>query len=103
MMVKGRKRSELSQWYKDPSMVDELDHTEKSTIESIVRSLGKRAGVEKAHPHRFRRTGATFALRHGMPLVTVSKLLGHENISTTQIYLDISDDELANEHKRYVT
>ena len=42
------------------------------------------------------------ALRNGMPLITVSKLLGHENIGTTQIYLDISDKELEQAHEKYV-
>ena len=55
-----------------------------------------------AHPHRFRRTGATTALRNGMPLIQVSKMLGHENIGTTQIYLDISDEELMQAHQKYV-
>lgn len=73
------------------------------TVETIIRNLGKRAEVQNAHPHRFRRTGATMALRAGMPLMQVSKSLGHNNISTTQIYLDISDEELMDAHKRYVS
>ena len=90
------------EWYKDPDMVDNAEPMDKSSIESIVRKIGKRAGVDKVHPHRFRRTGATMALRQGMPLTTVSKLLGHENIQTTQIYLDISDDELEQAHRKFV-
>ena len=43
------------------------------------------------------------ALRAGMPIITVSKLLGHENIQTTQIYLDVSDEELEAMHRKYVT
>lgn len=71
-------------------------------IEDAVRRIGKRAGVDNCHPHRFRRTGATIALRQGMPLLTVSKLLGHESVETTQIYLDISDRELEQAHEKYV-
>lgn len=89
-------------WYTDPELVDETRPMDMGSIESIVRSIGKRAGVNNVHPHRFRRTGATMALRQGMPLTTVSKLLGHESIETTQIYLDISDEELEQAHKRYV-
>ena len=77
-------------------------HIDKGVIESCIRKLGKRAGVEKAHPHRFRRTGATFALRRGMPIEQVSKMLGHESIETTQIYLDISEKELEQAHRKYV-
>lgn len=76
--------------------------TDKSTVEHWMRKLGKRAGVKGCHPHRFRRTCATFALKRGMPILSVSKMLGHEQISTTQIYLDLSDEDLEADHKRYV-
>lgn len=91
-----------AEWYKSPELVDDSRHTDAGTIESIVRNIGKRAGVANVHPHRFRRTGATQALRGGMDLTLVSKLLGHESIDTTQIYLDISTDELLSAHKKYV-
>jgi len=81
----------------------ELDgHCDKGSIEQQLRKIGKRAEVDKVHPHRFRRTCATFALHRGMPIEQVSKMLGHENISTTQIYLDLSQDELEYAHKKYV-
>lgn len=94
--------SERAEWYKHPQLVDVTGTPDKSVIESIVRSIGKRAGVEKCHPHRFRRTCATFALRRGMPIEQVSKMLGHANIATTQVYLDLSEEELAQAHKKYV-
>lgn len=100
-MVKGVKRSVEAEWYKIPEQVDESGHTDLGTIESIIRNIGKKSGVENCHPHRFRRTGATMALRGGMPLIQVSKILGHEQITTTQIYLDVSDEELAQAHKKY--
>lgn len=71
-------------------------------IERTIRELGKRAGVENTHPHRFRRTGATFALRSGMPIERVSYILGHESIETTQIYLDINEEEAKMAHKKWV-
>lgn len=100
--AKGTKRKKECEWYMNADLVSPFEPTKKSTIEVIVRNLGKRAGVQNTHPHRFRRTGATFALRSGMPLVTVSKLLGHANISVTQVYLDISDAELEEAHRKYV-
>lgn len=100
--TKGQKRANTSRWYENSLLVDRADHCDKGTVESIVRDIGIRAGVKNVHPHRFRRTGATFALRAGMPFMTVSKLLGHANIAVTQVYLDISDEELENEHGKYV-
>lgn len=100
--AKGQKRANTSRWYERADLVSVEDHCDKGTVESIVRDIGKRAGVSNVHPHRFRRTGATFALRAGMPFMTVSKLLGHANIAVTQVYLDISDEDLENEHGKYV-
>lgn len=101
-MSKNRKRKDQCKWYLDPEMVDTDKNMERSTIESVVRKIGKRAGVENVHPHRFRRTGATYALAQGMPLITVSKLLGHADIGVTQVYLDISDKDLEEAHRKYV-
>lgn len=91
-----------STWWKIPELVSADAHTDAGVVEAWVRKIGKRAGVENAHPHRFRRTGATFALRRGMPIEQVSKILGHESLTTTQIYLDISENELEQAHRKYV-
>ena len=99
---RGTKKCEQSRWYEEPELVDEQNHCDTGTIESMVRRLGARAGVKNVHPHRFRRTGATMAMRAGMPILTVSKLLGHANIAVTQVYLDINDEDLENEHGKYV-
>ena len=45
--------------------------------------MGKKLGVEKVHPHEFRRTMATRAIEKGMPIEQVQKILGHEQIDTT--------------------
>ena len=90
------------EWYKVPELVSDAGIPDVSIIEGVVRSIGKRAGVENVHPHRFRRTGATMALRQGMPILQVSKMLGHNSLETTQIYLDISDEELQQAHNKYV-
>lgn len=64
-------------------------------VESVVREIGKRAGVGNCHPHRFRRTMATNALRRGMPIERVQRLLGHENVNTTLIYAIVDDEDVA--------
>lgn len=89
-------------WYTDPKQVSENGHAGNSAIEEMVRSIGKRAGVEHCHPHRFRRTCATMALRRGMSLVHVQQLLGHDSLETTRRYLDISEEELMEAHRKYV-
>ena len=88
-------------WYTDPKAIGD-GIRDKSGIEQTVRRIGKIANVDDVHPHRFRRTCATFALRRGMPIELVSKMLGHSQITTTQIYLDLSDAELEAAHRKYV-
>lgn len=94
------KRKDLESPYLFPG--DENGHIGKCTVSSITRKIARTAGVERANPHKFRRTCATMALRRGMPIEQVSKMLGHEQISTTQIYLDLSEEDLAYAHSKYV-
>lgn len=72
-----------------------------TAIRGAVKKIGREMGVANCHPHRFRRTGATFALRNGMPVENVSKILGHEELSTTQIYLDMDDVGVKASHEKY--
>ena len=48
-----------------------------SGIELIIRNIGKNINIDKAYPHKFRRTLATMAIDKGMPIEQVQKLLGH--------------------------
>lgn len=99
---RGISRSEQLRWYETEELVHKDKALETSSVECRIRKIGKLAGVEKCHPHRFRRTCATMALKRGMPIEQVSKMLGHEQIGTTQIYLDLSEDDLKMAHKKYV-
>lgn len=67
-----------------------------------LRELGKRAGVNDVHPHRFRRTSATLALNRGMPIEQVQMMLGHENIETTTLYAISAQEAVKANHKKYV-
>ena len=80
----------------------EEGHMDKASVEDLVRRIGKRVEVAGVHPHRFRRTCATMALKRGMPIEQVSKMLGHEQLTTTQIYLDLSERDLEIAHEKYV-
>ena len=73
-----------------------------SRIEVLLRELGRECGIAKSHPHKMRRTTATFALERGMPIEEVQKMLGHEQISTTTIYAQSSKSAVKNDHKKYV-
>lgn len=92
----------MANWYIYPEQISKDSYSDNSTLEAIIRTIGKRAGVKQCHPHRFRRTCATMALRRGMDVTLVQKMLGHESLATTQRYLDIAEEDLRLAHKRYV-
>lgn len=73
-----------------------------SSIETLVRDVGKIAGVDNVHPHRFRRTAATWCIRRGMEIEKVRQMLGHEKIETTLIYAITSNDDVRASHKKYM-
>lgn len=99
-----KRRADLPVWYaKHPDLIDPVKPMNQGSLKDILKRIGNLANVDNVHPHRFRRTCATMALRKGMPIELVSKMLGHESIATTQIYLDIAEDDLKNAHEKYVT
>ena len=74
----------------------------KAGVEYIVARIGKAAGVENVHPHRFRRTAATDLLRMGMPIEQVQELLGHAKIDTTRIYCTVTREQVRASHRRFM-
>lgn len=75
---------------------------QKGGVEGMCRTIGRIAGIENVHPHRFRRTAATIALRRGMPIEQVQKMLGHEDIQTTTIYAQSTQEDIKVAHEKYV-
>ena len=71
-------------------------------MELRLRNLGKKAGVSRVHPHKFRRTLATHAIDKGMPIEQVQKLLGHAKIDTTMHYAMVSQNNVKASHRRYL-
>ena len=71
-------------------------------MELRLRNLGKKAGVSRVHPHKFRRTLATHAIDKGMPIEQVQKLLGHAKIDTTMHYAMVNQSNVKASHRRYL-
>ena len=55
----------------------------------------------KIHPHRLRKTFATKLLLKGCPITTIQKLLGHQSLSQTMIYLEVSNFVLEKDYKEF--
>ena len=70
-------------------------------VRHILNEVGKRAGVDNVHPHRFRRTFATGLANRGMEIQEIKKLLGHSDINTTLEYVYTSDEKAHASYLRY--
>ena len=71
-------------------------------VETRLREIGKRAAMQKVHPHKFRRTLATRAIDKGMPIEQVQRLLGHVKIDTTMHYAMVNQSNVKISHRKYI-
>ena len=71
-------------------------------VEVRIRELGRRLGIKKAHPHKFRRTLATTVIDKGMPIEQLQTLLGHARIDTTLMYAKVKQSNVKLAHRKYI-
>lgn len=71
-------------------------------VEVRLREFGKKLGLQKVHPHKFRRTLATIAIDKGMPIEQLQQLLGHKRIDTTLQYAMVKQSNVKIAHRKYI-
>lgn len=71
-------------------------------VEVRLREFGERLGLQKVHPHKFRRTLATMAIDKGMPIEQLQQLLGHSKIDTTLQYAMVKQSNVKIAHRKYI-
>ena len=78
------------------------DRLQIGGVELRLREIGKKLGIPKVHPHKFRRTLATMAIDKGMPIEQLQQLLGHQKIDTTLQYAMVKQQNVKIAHRKYI-
>ena len=79
------------------SLNERFGMTER-TIQRIVKRVANRARISRpVSPHVLRHTFSVTAIQKGISLPSLQRLLGHDHLATTQIYLNLSPEEVVRE------
>ena len=84
------------------SLTGPYERLQISGVEIRLRKIGKELGLQKVHPHKFRRTLATMAIDKGMPIEQVQQLLGHQSIDTTLQYAMVNQNNVKESHRKFI-
>jgi site-specific recombinase XerD len=86
-----------------PALFANIRHNrlQQNGVRVMLKRMAKIAGVEHAHPHKFRRTLATMLIAHGMPIQEVAAILGHEKLDTTMKYIALDKSQVKNSYKKF--
>ena len=72
----------------------------KRTVQRLVKRVANRAGISRpVSPHVLRHTFAVRAIQSGISLPSLQRILGHDRLETTAIYLNLSPEEAVREFK----
>lgn len=105
-----RARRELIKLYGRHSMAPDeavwrtLDTNTRLTydgLKSLLQKLGKLAGVKPCNPHRFRRTFVLSALRNGMNVYALQRIMGHSDLTVLRRYVALVDGDLLEAHQQF--
>jgi site-specific recombinase XerD len=72
----------------------------KRGVELMIKKRSLAAGFEGVHPHTIRHSFACDLLRKGVNLFDVKEFLGHRSITSTQVYLHATNEQLKNIHSK---
>lgn len=70
-------------------------------LKSMLQTLARRSGVKGCNAHAFRRTFAVMALRNGMNIYALQRIMGHADLSILRHYLALVDDDLLEAHRSF--
>jgi site-specific recombinase XerD len=73
----------------------------RDAVTRLVKRLGQRAGVSRLHPHLLRHSAAVAAIMNGADQFALKRILGHSQLSTTDVYVDYAQQHLAERHKQF--